>query len=199
MWERWQPRVVTRSALSAGQKAREELRSAILTGNSLDGEGLAVETPPRCLPHWKISVEVSVTSIQIKCWTLGRRRCSVLRPAHSVGLVNGSDIRHQNHPVWHLLIAALTLLYGVFGVSALFLPRLVENWPTCPWKTKSWLCFTFLKKILFIYLFLGKGEGRERERKRNINWWPLTRPQLGTRPATQACAWTGNRTSVTFW
>ena len=29
--------------------------------------------------------------------------------------------------------------------------------------------------------------------KRDINWLPLTHPQLGTWPATQACALTGNR------
>ena len=31
--------------------------------------------------------------------------------------------------------------------------------------------------------------------ERNISWLPLTCPQLGTWPATQACALTGNRTS----
>ena len=47
----------------------------------------------------------------------------------------------------------------------------------------------------FIYLFLDRGEGREEERERNINeWLPLARPLLGTWPATQACALTGNRT-----
>ena len=54
------------------------------------------------------------------------------------------------------------------------------------------------KKIFFkdfIYLFLERGEGREKDRKRNISvWWPLTWPQLGTWPATQACALTGNQT-----
>ena len=40
------------------------------------------------------------------------------------------------------------------------------------------------------------GEGREEERERNINMWlPLAYPQLGTWPATQACALTGNQTS----
>ena len=48
----------------------------------------------------------------------------------------------------------------------------------------------------FIYLFLERGEGREEERERNINvWLPLVRPLLGTWPATQACALTGNGTS----
>ena len=38
--------------------------------------------------------------------------------------------------------------------------------------------------------------GREEERERNINvWLPLTRPLLGTWPATQACAldWESNQ------
>ena len=51
--------------------------------------------------------------------------------------------------------------------------------------------FFFLRFYLFIYLL----EGKEKERKRNINvWLPFTCPQLGTWPATQACAPTGNRT-----
>ena len=31
--------------------------------------------------------------------------------------------------------------------------------------------------------------------ERNSDWLPLSHPQLGTWPATQACALTGNRTS----
>ena len=51
------------------------------------------------------------------------------------------------------------------------------------------------KKKRFIYLFLERGKGREKERERNINvWLPLTWPLLGTWPATQACALTGNWT-----
>ena len=47
----------------------------------------------------------------------------------------------------------------------------------------------------FIYLFLDRGGGRKKERERNINvWLPLMNPLLGTWPATQACALTGNRT-----
>ena len=47
----------------------------------------------------------------------------------------------------------------------------------------------------FIYLFLERGEGREKEREKNINvWLPLGCPLLGTWPATQACALTGNQT-----
>ena len=37
----------------------------------------------------------------------------------------------------------------------------------------------------FVYLFLNRGEGRKRERNINV-WLPLTRPLLGTWPATQA-------------
>ena len=53
--------------------------------------------------------------------------------------------------------------------------------------------FYFLK-ILFIYLFLERGERREKLRERNINLLPLAQPPLGTWPATQACALTGNQT-----
>ena len=48
-------------------------------------------------------------------------------------------------------------------------------------------------KILCIYF--ERGGGKEKERERNINvWLPLPCPQLGTWPATQACALTGNQT-----
>ena len=44
-----------------------------------------------------------------------------------------------------------------------------------------------------IDLFLESGEGREKERERNISvWLPVMWPPLGTWPATQACALTGN-------
>ena len=42
-------------------------------------------------------------------------------------------------------------------------------------------------------LFLERGEWREKERNINV-WLPLVCPLLGTWPATQACALTGNRT-----
>ena len=46
----------------------------------------------------------------------------------------------------------------------------------------------------FIYV-LERGRGKENKRERNINvWLPLMCPQLGTWPATQAFALTGNRT-----
>ena len=47
----------------------------------------------------------------------------------------------------------------------------------------------------FTYLFLERGEGREKERERNINvWLPLVCALLGTWPATQSYALTGNPT-----
>ena len=45
-----------------------------------------------------------------------------------------------------------------------------------------------------MYLFLERGEGREKERSINL-WLTLARPPLGTWPAIQACALTGNQTS----
>ena len=38
------------------------------------------------------------------------------------------------------------------------------------------------------------GREGEKDRERNIYQLPLTRPQLGTWPTTQACALTGNQT-----
>ena len=58
-------------------------------------------------------------------------------------------------------------------------------------KHSLWLMKKHSLKILFIYFY---REGKER-RERNINvWFPLTCPQLGSWPATQACALTGNWT-----
>ena len=49
--------------------------------------------------------------------------------------------------------------------------------------------------LIFIYLFLERGERMEKERERNINvWLHLACLPLGTWPATQACALTGNWT-----
>ena len=53
--------------------------------------------------------------------------------------------------------------------------------------------YALKKKILFI--FIDRREGKEKERERNINVWLLLGcPLLGTWPATQACALTGNGT-----
>ena len=60
------------------------------------------------------------------------------------------------------------------------------------WLIKSFAHFYFFKD-LFIYF---RDRGREEERERNINMWlPFACPLLGTWPATQACALTGNGTS----
>ena len=62
----------------------------------------------------------------------------------------------------------------------------------------SWSLFLFSFLFLkdFIYLFLERGERREKERERNINVWLIhVQPPLGTWPAAQVCALTGNQTS----
>ena len=65
----------------------------------------------------------------------------------------------------------------------------------CPNVRASTPQFPFFFLFYFILLFLDRGEGREKERERNIKVrLPLARPLLGTWPATQACAPTGNRT-----
>ena len=66
------------------------------------------------------------------------------------------------------------------------------------------LCFCYFI-ILKSFLFKGKKrerpylftfrERRETEREKNIDLFPLTHPLVGTWPAMQACALTGNRTS----
>ena len=50
-----------------------------------------------------------------------------------------------------------------------------------------------------LFTFRERGEGRERGREtsmceRYISWVPLSHPQLGAWPTSQACALTGNRT-----
>ena len=52
-----------------------------------------------------------------------------------------------------------------------------------------------LNYIFKFYLFLERREGMEKVRERNSNvWLSLTHPLLGTWPATQVCALTGNQT-----
>ena len=76
------------------------------------------------------------------------------------------------------------LLYG----SLLFQDGMVTIFPIG-------LPFFFFFKILFIFRE-GKG-GKERERNINV-WLPPVCPLLGTWPATQACAPTGNQTGDPF-
>ena len=80
---------------------------------------------------------------------------------------------------WH----ASAPLSCVEGLVNKFLPR---------------ACSYFFKTFSF-FIFLERVEGREKERERNINVrLPLMWPSLGTWPATQACALTGNRTGDPF-
>ena len=85
-------------------------------------------------------------------------------------------------------------------------PRLQSRY--VPWLgiEPATLCFSCQHSIhratpaRVIYLFWEREEGREKERERNtmckryIDWLPLAHPQLGTWPATQVCALTGNQT-----
>ena len=55
--------------------------------------------------------------------------------------------------------------------------------------------FLFFKGFIYLFIYLFRGEGREKERQRNISvWLPLAHLLLGTWPATQAYALTGNWT-----
>ena len=70
-----------------------------------------------------------------------------------------------------------------------YILRMIRKMNICMQPTK----YPFFFKEDFIYLFLESREGKVEERERNINvWLPLTRPLLGTWPATQACALTGD-------
>ena len=70
------------------------------------------------------------------------------------------------------------------------------------WLPISFLLFCENRNLSFkdfIYLFLERGEGEEKERERNINVrLPLVCPILGTWPATQACALSGNQMGDTL-
>ena len=101
--------------------------------------------------------------------------------------------------IGHLIVAWPWVLKGPHN-----LPRFPERtwtWecPRCsqlswgwsaPWKWGLLSSFFFVCFFKRFYLFSEKGRegGREGERERNIYWLPLTCPQLGTWPTTQACA-----------
>ena len=85
------------------------------------------------------------------------------------------------------VLSSVSKLECSFFLFNLFSSQLIEQ--------KLWSFLLLFFKRLFIYLFIDRREGREKERKRNNVWLPLMHPQLGTWPATQACALTGNRTS----
>ena len=86
-----------------------------------------------------------------------------------------------------------TFSMGLLGPATMPTPTLLIQTPLLVYlffkPTSVFLCKDF------IYLFLERGEGREKERKRNIHvWLPFAHPLLGTWPALQACAPTGNPT-----
>ena len=65
-----------------------------------------------------------------------------------------------------------------------------------PLSVSSFLPFLSFPSKYFIYLLVFRERGKEGERERSIKvCLPLAYPLLGTWPATQACALTGNRTS----
>ena len=68
------------------------------------------------------------------------------------------------------------------------------NLPEVRQLVKSQTCVSLFFLIKdFIYVFLERGEEGEKVRERNINaWLPLAFLLLGTWPATQAYALTGN-------
>ena len=53
---------------------------------------------------------------------------------------------------------------------------------------------SFLFLFLILFIFRERG-GKEKERERNIDWLPVTYPQMGTWPAAQACDLGQNWTS----
>ena len=59
---------------------------------------------------------------------------------------------------------------------------------------RYWTFYFFFKRV-YLFILRERGEGREKVKERNISvWLLLPHPLLGTWPATQACALTGNRT-----
>ena len=64
------------------------------------------------------------------------------------------------------------------------------------WHQSLSVCGTLTILFCLKFLLFSEREGREKERDRNIDWLPLVHPPLGTRPATQACALTVNRSGA---
>ena len=102
-------------------------------------------------------------------------------------------------PIIHIL-GLLTMSHTCLMPSSFLSSQLDSNYTYIrPFNHVPYLphALFFLKD--FIYLFLEREDGKEKERERNINvWLPLTCPRLGTWPAIQACALTGNQTDDTF-
>ena len=76
-----------------------------------------------------------------------------------------------------------------------FISRKMVNLPIGYENSCFFLFFLFY--FLRFYLFIFRERGREGEREGEIekHWLPLSHPKLGTWPAIEACAVTGNQTS----
>ena len=127
-----------------------------------------------------------------------------------------TDIDLLFHLFMHSLVASccalmargwdLTCNLGVFGwcskqLSYLARPGFFFSWCYC-YSLFLWLMFVQFIQFLIVfwkwfYLFIFRERGREGERGRETSMCGcLSRaPSLGTWPATQACALTGNWTS----
>ena len=100
--------------------------------------------------------------------------------------------RFVNHVSLAILKFVLTCFIMLFCKSSLYILNIKDLIRYILCKFSSIPQVVFFLKILFIF----REKGREGERERNINvWLPPPPLPLGTWPATQACALTGNWTS----
>ena len=106
---------------------------------------------------------------------------------------SATDCSLPQHPFFSALILPLPIAHA----CSLFVPTTFPTVRLPDTAVTHWWWFFFKRFYLFIFSFLGKGRGRDKERERNINvWFLLTHLYLGTRPTTQACALTGNQSSI---
>ena len=113
---------------------------------------------------------------------------------------------------WHLIYFLYCCIISLSSMCFLHLAAMLLLWSLSEYtgspdvhsknfvfhemKRMKVMCFIY---FLIIYLFLERGKGKEKEKEKNINvWLPLTCSLLGTWPATQVSALTGNRTSSPF-
>ena len=153
------------------------------------------------LPHWLLRTFIwNGIFISFYRWNAG----SLSKPVQGQWWAQWwAGIQSQVFP-YHIsafsFLVPLSLFYlplwflKIFGRICPFpVSQLTEKWPrisllVCTVRKESQL---FFKRF---YLFLERWKGRT-ERERNINvQLPPTHPHLGTWPATQACALTGNWT-----
>ena len=133
-------------------------------------------------PGTGTAVKVSVPGWDLTCVGDGPHLAPQNTPAGSLrGLVGG---RQKVDPVQQTRASPCRCLPPEASAFQRWSPEVVPRG----------LFPNFFLKILFIYFWREGIRGRKRERNINV-WLPLTCPSLGTWPATQACAPTGNRTS----